>query len=62
VVMSTEDDVMHITLHKRETGQTWPLPRYGQGELDPLSVDQEQRSLHASAFSRRGKPFILKIS
>nr|ADE76412.1 unknown [Picea sitchensis] len=41
---------MHITLHKRETGQTWPLPRYGQGELDPLSVDQEQRRFMLQRF------------
>nr|ABK24614.1 unknown [Picea sitchensis] len=45
-----EDDVMHITLHKRETGQTWPLPRYGQGELDPLSVDQEQHRFMLQRF------------
>nr|ADE77111.1 unknown [Picea sitchensis] len=50
LVVNREDDVMHITLQKRDTGQTWPSPRYGQGELDPLSVDQEQRSLMLQRF------------
>jgi len=53
-----EDDVMHITLHKRETGQTWPLPRYGQGELDPLSVDQEQRRFMLQRFQEEARRYL----
>ncbi|KAL4336060.1 hypothetical protein GQ457_07G035210 [Hibiscus cannabinus] len=34
-----EDDVMHITLQKRDKGQTWSSPILGQGQLDPYSTD-----------------------
>ncbi|KAG2333459.1 hypothetical protein Bca52824_004639 [Brassica carinata] len=36
-----EDDIMHITLQKREKGQTWASPILGQGQLDPYATDAE---------------------
>lgn len=45
-----EDDVMHITLTKRDKGQTWASPMVGQGQLDPYSTDQEQKRLMLQRF------------
>ncbi|XP_039013656.1 nudC domain-containing protein 2-like [Hibiscus syriacus] len=36
-----EDDIMHITLQKRDKGQTWSSPILGQGQLDPYVTDLE---------------------
>eukprot|EP01018_Ginkgo_biloba_P017571 Gb_32047 [translate_table: standard] len=52
-----EDGTMHITLQKRDKGQTWPSPILGQGELDPLSVDQEQRRLMLQRFQEENPGF-----
>ncbi|KAH9308351.1 hypothetical protein KI387_036262, partial [Taxus chinensis] len=49
-IWTLEDDIMHITLQKRDKGKTWPSPIHGQGELDPYSVDQEQRRLMLQRF------------
>lgn len=49
-LLYTEDDIMHITLHKREKGQPWPSAISGHGELDPLAVDQESRRLMLERF------------
>ncbi|XAR65934.1 hypothetical protein NMG60_11011951 [Bertholletia excelsa] len=40
-----EDDIMHITLQKRDNGQTWSSPIQGQGQLDAYSADLEQKRL-----------------
>lgn len=45
-----EDDVMHITLTKRDKGQTWASPIMGQGQLDPYVTDQEQKRLMLQRF------------
>ncbi|KAI5678947.1 hypothetical protein M9H77_09897 [Catharanthus roseus] len=45
-----EDDIMHVTLQKREKGQTWSSPIQGQGQLDPYTTDQEQRRLMLQRF------------
>lgn len=45
-----EDDIMHITLQKREKGQTWASPILGQGQLDPYSTDLEQKRLMLQRF------------
>jgi hypothetical protein len=44
----TEDDVMHITLQKRDKGQTWP---------SPISGDQEQRRLMLQHFQEENPGF-----
>lgn len=41
---------MHITLNKREKGQTWPSPILGQGQLDAYSTDLEQKRLMLQRF------------
>ena len=46
----SEDDTMHITLQKRDKGQTWSSPIVGQGQLDPYSADLEQRRLMLQRF------------
>jgi len=46
----SEDDTMHITLQKRDKGQTWSLPIVGEGQLDPYSVDLEQKRLMLQRF------------
>ena len=45
-----EDDIMHITLQKRDKGQTWSSPILGQGELDPYASDLEQKRLMLQRF------------
>lgn len=45
-----EDDIMHITLQKRDKGQTWSSPILGQGQLDPYSTDLEQKRLMLQRF------------
>ncbi|MCI54836.1 nudC domain-containing protein 2-like, partial [Trifolium medium] len=35
------DDIMQITLNKRDKGQTWASPISGQGQLDAYSTDLE---------------------
>ncbi|KAG9453281.1 hypothetical protein H6P81_006185 [Aristolochia fimbriata] len=45
-----EDGTMHITLQKRDKGQTWPSPILGQGQLDPYSADLEQKRLMLQRF------------
>lgn len=41
---------MHITLQKRDKGQTWASPIQGQGQLDPYSSDLEQKRLMLQRF------------
>ncbi|MBA0845016.1 hypothetical protein Goarm_022997, partial [Gossypium armourianum] len=41
---------MHITLQKRDKGQTWSSPILGQGQLDPYSTDLEQKRLMLQRF------------
>lgn len=41
---------MHITLQKREKGQTWASPILGQGQLDPYASDLEQKRLMLQRF------------
>ena len=45
-----EDGTMHISLQKREKGQTWSSPIEGQGLLDPYSADLEQKRLMLQRF------------
>lgn len=45
-----EDDVMHITLTKRDKGQTWTSPILGEGQLDPYTSDIEQKRLMLQRF------------
>uniref|UniRef100_A0A803LXC8 CS domain-containing protein n=1 Tax=Chenopodium quinoa TaxID=63459 RepID=A0A803LXC8_CHEQI len=45
-----EDDSLHITLQKRDKGQTWSSPIVGQGQLDPYAADQEQKRLMLQRF------------
>ena len=45
-----EDDIMHITLQKRDKGQTWASPILGQGQLDPHASDLEQKRLMLQRF------------
>ena len=45
-----EDNIMHITLHKRDKGQTWSSPIMGQAQLDPYAADLEQRRLMLQRF------------
>lgn len=45
-----EDDIMHITLNKRDKGQTWASPILGQGQLDAYSTDLEQKRLMLQRF------------
>lgn len=41
---------MHITLNKRDKGQTWASPILGQGQLDAYSTDLEQKRLMLQRF------------
>ena len=41
---------MHITLQKRDKGQTWSSPILGEGQLDPYSSDLEQKRLMLQRF------------
>ncbi|KAH1090898.1 hypothetical protein J1N35_018155 [Gossypium stocksii] len=49
---------MHITLQKRDKGQTWSSPILGQGQLDPYSTDLEQRRLMLRGFRKRTQALI----
>ncbi|KAK6929465.1 CS domain [Dillenia turbinata] len=52
-----EDDTMHITLQKREKGQTWSSPIMGQGQLDPYAADLEQKRLMLQRFQEENPGF-----
>ncbi|KAL8129952.1 hypothetical protein V2J09_019107 [Rumex salicifolius] len=52
-----EDDVMHITLQKRDKGQAWSSPIVGQGQLDPLSADLEKKRLMLQRFQEENPGF-----
>ncbi|KOM52588.1 hypothetical protein LR48_Vigan09g124700 [Vigna angularis] len=52
-----EDDIMHITLQKRDKGQTWASPILGQGQLDPYSTDLEQKRLMLQRFQEENPGF-----
>ncbi|KAA8534076.1 hypothetical protein F0562_031731 [Nyssa sinensis] len=52
-----EDDTMHITLQKRDKGQTWSSPILGQGQLDPYAVDLEQKRLMLQRFQEENPGF-----
>lgn len=41
---------MHVTLQKREKGQSWPSAIAGHGSLDSFTADQEQRRLMLERF------------
>ncbi|XP_035540997.1 nudC domain-containing protein 2-like [Juglans regia] len=43
-------DILHITLDKRDKGQTWSSPILGQGQLDPYATDFEQKRLMLQRF------------
>ncbi|KAK1298737.1 hypothetical protein QJS10_CPB14g00901 [Acorus calamus] len=48
---------MHITLQKRDKGHTWPSPILGQGQLDPYTVDLEQKRLMLQRFQEENPGF-----
>ncbi|XP_058109075.1 uncharacterized protein LOC131252514 [Magnolia sinica] len=52
-----EDGTMHITLQKRDKGQTWTSPILGQGQLDPYSADLEQKRLLLQRFQEENPGF-----
>ncbi|GAV66620.1 CS domain-containing protein, partial [Cephalotus follicularis] len=52
-----EDDIMHITLQKREKGKTWSSPILGEGQLDPYSSDLEQKRLMLQRFQEENPGF-----
>ncbi|KAL1540466.1 nudC domain-containing protein 2-like [Salvia divinorum] len=52
-----EDNVMHITLQKRDKGQTWSSPIMGQAQLDPYNADLEQRRLMLQRFQEENPGF-----
>ncbi|KAB1996891.1 hypothetical protein ERO13_A13G224500v2 [Gossypium hirsutum] len=52
-----EDDIMHITLQKRDKGQTWSSPILGQGQLDPYATDLEQKRLMLQRFQEENPGF-----
>ncbi|KAK7286825.1 hypothetical protein RJT34_22099 [Clitoria ternatea] len=52
-----EDDIMHITLNKRDKGQTWASPILGEGQLDPYSTDLEQKRLMLQRFQEENPGF-----
>lgn len=52
---------MHITLQKRDKGQTWSSPILGQGQLDPYSSDIEQKRLMLQRFQEEVNNFYLLI-
>ncbi|KAL4576158.1 hypothetical protein LXL04_012247 [Taraxacum kok-saghyz] len=52
-----EDDTLHITLQKRDKGQTWSSPIQGQGQLDPLAADLEQKRLMLQRFQEENPGF-----
>ncbi|KAG2673151.1 hypothetical protein I3760_13G076300 [Carya illinoinensis] len=52
-----EDDILHITLDKRDKGQTWSSPILGQGQLDPYATDLEQKRLMLQRFQEENPGF-----
>ncbi|KAL8241026.1 hypothetical protein R6Q59_014381 [Mikania micrantha] len=52
-----EDDILHITLQKRDKGQTWSSPIEGQGQLDPYAADLEQKRLMLQRFQEENPGF-----
>ncbi|KAM1148615.1 hypothetical protein ACFX2B_028996 [Malus domestica] len=52
-----EDDIMHITLQKRDKGQTWASPIVGEGQLNPYSTDLEQKRLMLQRFQEENPGF-----
>ncbi|RAL43316.1 unnamed protein product [Cuscuta campestris] len=52
-----EDDIMHVTLQKRDKGQTWPSPIMGEGQLDPYATDLEQKRLMLQRFQEENPGF-----
>ncbi|XP_078156374.1 uncharacterized protein LOC144552135 [Carex rostrata] len=52
-----EDDIMHVTLQKRDKGQTWASPIPGQGDLDAYSADVEQKRLMLQRFQEENPGF-----
>ncbi|KAJ4774869.1 NudC domain-containing protein 2 [Rhynchospora pubera] len=52
-----EDEVMHVTLQKRDKGQTWASPILGQGGLDPYVADLEQKRLMLQRFQEENPGF-----
>ncbi|KAG5238348.1 nudC domain-containing protein [Salix suchowensis] len=52
-----EDDIMHLTLQKRDKGQTWASPILGEGQLDPCSSDLEQKRLMLQRFQEENPGF-----
>lgn len=48
--LMSEDDTMHITLQKRDKGETWSSPIVGEGQLDPYNADLEQKRLMLQRF------------
>ncbi|XP_020246950.1 nudC domain-containing protein 2 isoform X2 [Asparagus officinalis] len=58
-----EDEILHITLQKRDKGNTWASPILGQGGLDPYSADLEQKRLMLQRFQEEdgGNQFIFQF-
>ncbi|XP_042386128.1 nudC domain-containing protein 2-like [Zingiber officinale] len=52
-----EDEVMHITLQKRDKGNTWSSPVLGQGLLDSYAADLEQKRLMLQRFQEENLGF-----
>ncbi|KAB5540919.1 hypothetical protein DKX38_013893 [Salix brachista] len=52
-----EDGIMHLTLQKRDKGQTWASPILGEGQLDPCSSDLEQKRLMLQRFQEENPGF-----
>ncbi|CAI0540707.1 unnamed protein product [Linum tenue] len=52
-----EDDIMHITLQKRDKGQMWASPLMGDGQLDPYAADIEQKRLMLQRFQEENPGF-----
>ncbi|XP_039123798.1 nudC domain-containing protein 2 [Dioscorea cayenensis subsp. rotundata] len=52
-----EDGVMHVTLHKRDKGNTWSSPIKGQGVLDSYTADLEQKRLMLQRFQEENPGF-----
>ncbi|CAL1402297.1 unnamed protein product [Linum trigynum] len=52
-----EDDIMHITLQKRDKGQMWASPLMGDGQLDPYAADVEQKRLMLQRFQEENPGF-----
>lgn len=52
---------MHITLQKRDKGQTWSSPIVGEGQLDPYSSDLEQKRLMLQRFQEEVNCLFFKL-